>query len=239
LLQCKTEESKVAYEKQYYEHPKNCGGSLIRERTVPNPGLAGIEKIKCNSNWGRFVLREDLSVSSFYHHAIPKDRTEFFNKLWDCENFHVNAAPIPLHRDGAEHPIYELRWTACANDSNPKNKDTHTNVPIGIFTTAYARLELFNAMNKLPDRVVYYDTDSIIYKVDEAKANYPVPPGCLKWNEMLPEGPFLGQWKREPEDGAEIDSMVCGGAKSYTKTWFNSRTHRRMYEEKAEGWDKV
>jgi hypothetical protein len=49
------------------------------------------------------------------------------------------------------------------------NKDMHwgsnqTNVVIAAFVTAQARLKLFNEMLILGERVLYVDTDSIIYK---------------------------------------------------------------------------
>lgn len=39
-----------------------------------------------------------------------------------------------------------------------------TNIFIAIFTTAHARLKLYSALETLQGRVLYYDTDSVIYK---------------------------------------------------------------------------
>ena len=41
--------------------------------------------------------------------------------------------------------------------------DPKTNVIIAAFTTAYARLQLFDELDMLQERVLYYDTDSVIY----------------------------------------------------------------------------
>ncbi|KAK3524699.1 hypothetical protein QTP86_000832 [Hemibagrus guttatus] len=43
-------------------------------------------------------------------------------------------------------------------------KPGNANVFIGIFTTAYARLELYNLMDQLKERCLYTDTDSVIFK---------------------------------------------------------------------------
>ena len=41
----------------------------------------------------------------------------------------------------------------------------NTNVVIAAFCTSYARLKLWGIMNKLGKRVLYHDTDSIIFSV--------------------------------------------------------------------------
>ena len=46
----------------------------------------------------------------------------------------------------------------------PTEKSLKTNVFIAIFTTAHAPLKLFEALETLQERVLYYDTDSVIYK---------------------------------------------------------------------------
>ena len=45
-----------------------------------------------------------------------------------------------------------------------------TNVVIAAFTTAQARLKLYEIMKPLGDRVLYTDTDSVIYKVKEGQS---------------------------------------------------------------------
>ena len=39
-----------------------------------------------------------------------------------------------------------------------------TNLFIAIFTTAHARFKLYEVLETLQERVLYYDTDSVIYK---------------------------------------------------------------------------
>lgn len=77
-----------------------------------------------------------------------------------------------------------------------------TNIFIASFTTAWARLDLYQYLDKLKEQVLYFDTDSIIYL----------------WKNGLPQvetGPFLGQMKDETE-GVSIREFVTGGPKNYT-----------------------
>ena len=74
-------------------------------------------------------------------------------------------------------------------------QDTSTNIFLAAFTTAWARLKLFEQMDKLGDAVLYHDTDSIIYA--STGVNDP------------PIGRFLGEFTDEL-DGDTISTFVSG-----------------------------
>ena len=78
---------------------------------------------------------------------------------------------------------------------------TKGNIFIALFTTAIARLKLYEALDKLQTRVLYYDTDSVIYTT---KAGQP----------PLPLGKFLGEFTDET-DGDTIFEFGAAGPKSY------------------------
>ena len=42
-------------------------------------------------------------------------------------------------------------------------QNNKVNIVIAAFTTAYARLKLYDLLDLLQERVLYYDTDSVIY----------------------------------------------------------------------------
>ena len=50
-------------------------------------------------------------------------------------------------------------------------------MPIAAYTTAQARLKLYSFLERLGERVLYYDTDSIIYLSREGSAEYELPLG--------------------------------------------------------------
>ena len=75
------------------------------------------------------------------------------------------------------------------------------NVFIAVFTTSLARLKLYEALDVLKERVLYYDTDSVIYKTQAGQ-------------EKLPLGDYLGQFTDET-DGDPIVEFCSGGAKNY------------------------
>ena len=76
-----------------------------------------------------------------------------------------------------------------------------TNVFIVMFTMAHARLKFYAALDTLQERVLYYDTDSVIYRWWPGQVN-------------LPLGNLLGQFTDEL-GGNPIVEFVRGGAKNY------------------------
>ncbi|GFT35599.1 DNA_pol_B_2 domain-containing protein [Trichonephila clavipes] len=95
------------------------------------------------------------------------------------------------------HEIAAFQWTQ-SNDF--VTQDSSTNIFIAAFTTCHARLKLYSEIEKLNESVLYFDTDSIIYKSDGM--NDP------------PLGNFLGEFTDEL-NGGTITSFVTGGPKNY------------------------
>ena len=103
--------------------------------------------------------------------------------------------------------MVELRYECNNNFVEPNAK---TNVVIAAFTTAYARLKLYGVLDQLQERVLYYDTDSVIFV---SKPDEPEP--------LL--GPYLGQLNE-----GHITTFISGGPKNYCyKTPVPTRSRRR------------
>ena len=60
-----------------------------------------------------------------------------------------------------------LQWTYNKRCIAPPNKVN--NVFIAAFTTAYARLKLYSCLELMQDKILYVDTDSLIYVVKKGK----------------------------------------------------------------------
>ena len=87
---------------------------------------------------------------------------------------------------------------------------TKGNIFIALFTTAIARLKLYDALDQLQERVLYYDTDSVIYITQQGQA-------------QLPLGKFLGEFTDET-DGDMITEFGAAGPKSYSYKTNNGKT---------------
>ena len=96
----------------------------------------------------------------------------------------------------------QFRSALGFEESNDK-----VNIVIAAFTTAYARLKLYDLLDQLQEQVLYYDTDSVIYVHEPGKPEPPL-------------GDYLGDLTDEL-DGDYITEFMSGGPKNYayvTKT---------------------
>jgi hypothetical protein len=77
-----------------------------------------------------------------------------------------------------------------------------------------------------PTQIIYCDTDSVIFLVDEDDKNH------TKLNDPKPEGlelgTNLGQWANELDNDDYITEIVCGGAKSNSYKTFKGKYSLRQ-----------
>ena len=141
----KTDADKQVYLDKYRESE---GITLDRSNVEENPALRSLAKLCLNSLWGKFAQKDNPGKST-----IVTDGAEFFRLLFD-KSVEVNDFHI-LSEDYAQ-----IDWK-MNNDFISAND--RTNIFIAIFTTAHARLRLYNILEQLGRRVLYFDTDSVIY----------------------------------------------------------------------------
>ncbi|XP_071039950.1 uncharacterized protein [Parasteatoda tepidariorum] len=124
-----------------------------------------------------------------YVHDLPE-----FNKILSDSTKKVKDVYFPTPEVAA------LQWQSHTEFIE---QDTSTNIFIATFTTAWARLKLYEEMDKLGENVLYHDTDSIIY--------------ATNGDNDPPLGNFLREFTDEL-DGDVITTFVSGGAKNYAYT---------------------
>ena len=94
--------------------------------------------------------------------------------------------------------MVRLQWV---NKDNFVEESARTNVVIVSYTTAQARLKLYQYLEKLGQRSLYCDTDSIIF--------------TSRQGDWVPEtGDYLGDLTDEVPDN-NIECFVTGGPKNY------------------------
>ena len=84
---------------------------------------------------------------------------------------------------------------------NFEEQNNKVNIVIAAFTTAYARLKLYDLLDLLQERILYYDTDSVVFVHEPDK-----PEPSL--------GDYLGDLTDEL-DGDYITTFISGGPKNY------------------------
>lgn len=157
-----------------------------------NPVKKQVAKIMLNSGWGKHCQRPNLTQSKIIARN-DMDAERDFIQSYDQGYFKISSI-IPMKYGTA----YER--TDCSN-SNPNLHDSY--IPAGLFVPAYGRLLLYEQMSKLGKRVLYHDTDSIIYIYDPAE-DYNVPTSDI-W----------GDWEEEDDSKIGIESFTAIAPKSY------------------------
>ncbi|GFQ82694.1 uncharacterized protein TNCT_323521 [Trichonephila clavata] len=120
-----------------------------------------------------------------------QQKSEYVISYSEKENIYLDKNSIIIKDVFLPTPeIAAFQWT---QSNNFVTHDNSTNIFIAAFTTCHALLKLYSEIEKLNESVLYFDTDSIIYKSDGI--NDP------------PLGNFLGEFTDEL-NGGTITSFV-------------------------------
>ena len=130
--------------------------------------------------------------------------SRFFELLYKSE-FEVFDAHI------LNENMIEVQYRNVGEFAEQNNK---VNVVIAAFTTAYARLKLYDLLDLLQERVLYYDTDSVIYVHQPGKPDPPL-------------GNYLGDLT-DKLNGDYITSFVSGGPKNYAYRTKKGKTDTKI-----------
>jgi hypothetical protein len=179
-----TPEEKARYVSQYKEKE---GISLDPNLITKNPGRKATAKLLLNSFWGKFG-----------------------------ENLHKTQTIVVYNAahlfDVVSEPLIDIKQVRICNEeslevvySNLKENQADNgkvNIFIASFTSCYARLKLYESLEKLQKRVLYFDTDSVIYS-------------CKPGETDIPLGDFLGEMTNELDDDDFITEFTSAGPKNY------------------------
>lgn len=152
--------------------------------------LRTVYKTLLNCGWGKHCQRPNMDKHVTLH--LDEDADTIFD---DIQNGLFNASNTELLPSGYMNITLKNTGATVLNTHN-------TYIPAGCYVPAYGRLTLFYQMHKLGDRVLYHDTDSIIYIYDPAMYN-------------IPESDIWGAWDEEKISKKGIDKFVSLGPKSY------------------------
>lgn len=193
----KDETSKAKYVQGYYDKE---GIQLIPEKIVVNKAMRSINKLLLNSLWGRFSMCENQATCELV--TDPEQFARYmFSDQYDVRQFSFVSDHVAL-----------VQWRyRLAQAALTKN----INIFIGAMTTAYARMMLYDLMDKLGERCLYSDTDSVIF--------------VSKDGDWIPEtGPFLGDLTDEVNGDTGNDDyiteFVSGGPKCYAYQTAHNKT---------------
>lgn len=187
---CKTDEDKDRFIESFHEKE---GILLEKDLIEKNPGLRSLAKLCLNSLWGKFGERPEKIKKLFIN-----DRDQLLNLITDPS--YETQSIYALSSDAI---LASYKLLSGAEMLHP-----NVNVVIAAYTTAHARLHLYNYLDKLQEKCLYYDTDSVFFVKSEN-------------DDGLPLGDYLGDLTDELSeygDNCFINEIVFSSEKSYAYT---------------------
>jgi len=176
--------------KQY--HSEQLGIELDKNLMVKNAGKKQLAKLMLNSLWGKFAEAKNYSQHVILKNDIDFHRYEVMNEA--C----LIDIKFTMHVGGNQYMVVFKNETTARYNSR---RSFRSNLALAAHVTAWGAIVLWDEMNKLGNRVIYHDTDSIVYEYDSEKYN-------------IEEGKYLGEWEDET-GGKPIVRFVSTGPKTY------------------------
>ena len=152
-----------------------------------HPGLRTLAKMMLNSKLDKFGQKPNKTqVKEF-------DDPTRFSQFHDSDKYDICYVYVLTEQSVEIH--YKLQ-----QEDDPVSPNL--NIFITWFTTCWARLKLYEALDQLEERVLYFETDSVVFK-------------SLPGQKPSPLGDYLDDFKNELNEGDTIVEFASGGPKNY------------------------
>jgi len=165
------------------------GVVLEREAIRPNAARRALAKLCLNSMWGKLAERNN------------RTKTKMVTEPHELYRFLVTPGIEVTNLLFVSDEAVWMSWIYAADEKAPNLK--HTNEVIAAYVTAGARMHLYKYLDRLGERALYCDTDSLLYIQSEGEP-------CL-----VECGDRLGDMTNELGEGEFIKEFVSGGPKNY------------------------
>ena len=131
---------------KYFEKEKI---QLDPARIEKNPGLRATAKMMLNSMWGKFGQKPNKTQVKEFDDPVK------FSEFHDSNKYDICYVSVLTKERVEIHYKHQLQ-------DDPVSPNL--NIFIACFTTCWARLRLYEALDLLQECVLYFDTDSVIFK---------------------------------------------------------------------------
>lgn len=185
------EEFALNYERIYGEE----FGAMIRESWPKWGKFAAkklVAKLAINSVWGKHAQNVEYPETQILNVRTQQDEVSCLYTDWNEERIKISDLR-PIAKETVAYTIH--------TDNAVLNLHKQY-MPTAAFVPEYGRIQLWEQMEKLGDRVFYCDTDSLLYLYDPEKYN-------------VPTGAMIGDWEVEDICKRGISEFVSMGPKTY------------------------
>ncbi len=191
-------------------HLDELGIQLDIEKMMNNPAMNACSKLLLNSLWGK------MAENKHYHMWDTFEAEKDQGKLMAMENRWINGEldvtfrkySTDMQRIGMVYVVHPDMYDSSS--FYKREAKGHVNIACASMVTSQSRCRLLKEMLKLGTRVLYHDTDSVIYERDPNGYN-------------IPDGRYLGEWEDETK-GVPMIKFASTGPKSYSYVLQNGKS---------------
>jgi hypothetical protein len=183
----------ISWEEFHQRHIDELGIHLEKQGMTFNKALKEVAKLFLNSLWGKFGQRPKVKGCDLT--SDPRDLAHFEGLR--AQGYVETVEKYIWHQEEDGEPILELVY----DYEDSRELSQRSSVPVAAYVSAWGRIVLWEQLNKLGERVLYHDTDSVIFEHSSHGYN-------------IPEGWFLGEWENETP-GKVIVEFVGVAPKTY------------------------
>lgn len=154
---------------------------MEKDKIKKNKGKKLLAKILLNSLWGKFGQKDDMPTNEYI-----TDPSKWFRMLKKNMEGEIMLKSETMIDENTLYVQYVSKETRVSSLNT-------TNVGLAGFVTSQARLRLYKELYKLDDKVIYCDTDSIVYKHDNKLYNTEQSDVLGGW-EAETKSPIIELW---------------------------------------------
>jgi len=169
-----------------------------------NSGLRPLAKLMLNSMWGKFGQRPNKTQC--VHFTDPQE----FHQFLESDKYVIHKIQLLPDRKNAEETNQDAIDVFFSLRDGDEEINAKCNIFVAAFTTCWARLKLYQELNRGQEQIPYYDTDSILLRIDQNNPSH-----------YRPEtGDYLGELTDELYDKKKkeyhyITEFASAGPKNY------------------------
>ena len=141
---------------------KSEGIRLDREAMKPSAAKRGLAKLCLTSMWGKLTEND-------------RTRTKIMTEPHELYTFLATPGVEVTNLAFASDDVVWLSWKVTAEEIVPNLP--HINEVIGAYVTAGARIHLYGFLDRLQEKAIYCDTDSVIF-IQPSGEPWPIATGA-------------------------------------------------------------
>lgn len=206
-------EKRAQLQEEYLESFRalELGGAAIRvdpSKVAKNAGRRLTSKFRANSLWGKLA-----QMTNRRNHVTLSLKTDYMACVELMRDQSIRIVDSIVH--GPDNSMITFAFVKSSGFEQEEST-RNSNIYIAAFTTAYARIWLYNLFDKLgTDQVLYWDTDSVVYVLNEGQTDPIEYQDCIGgMTDELADLEIDGEkdWECRGEYGG---AFVATGPKSY------------------------